>query len=85
MTHPGLQDRAPDAATVTDYDRRNAVVYLRLLDAEAAGADWREVAQIVLGVDAIAELGRAGVMHRSHLDRAHWLRDSGYKDLLKSS
>jgi hypothetical protein len=85
MIQPGLQDRAPDAATVTDYDRRNAVVYLRLLDAEAAGADWREVAEIVLGVDPKSDGERAEIMHRSHLDRAHWMRDAGYKDLLKSS
>jgi hypothetical protein len=85
MIHPGLQDRAPEAATLTDYDRRHAVVYLRLLDAEADGADWREVAKVVLGVDPNAELERAEIMHRSHLDRAHWMRDGGYKELLKSS
>ena len=27
------------------------VTYLRLLDADAEGADWREVAKIVLNVD----------------------------------
>jgi hypothetical protein len=85
MIHPGLHDRPPDAATLTDYDRRNAATYLRLLDAEADGADWREVVQIVLGVDPDAEPERAQTMHRLHLDRAHWMRDGGYKDLLKSS
>ncbi len=85
MIHPGLQDRAPDVATLTDYDRRNAVVYLRLLDAEAEGADWREVAEVVLGVDPKDEPQRAEIMHRSHLDRAHWMRDGGYKELLRSS
>jgi hypothetical protein len=43
------------------------------------------VAEIVLGVDPNSDGERAEIMHRSHLDRAHWMRDAGYKDLLKSS
>lgn len=84
MTRLGLQPHAPDDATVTDYDRQCAAVYLRLLDAEADGADWKEVAQVVLGVDPDKDAEFAETMHRSHLARAHWLRDGGYKDLLMS-
>ena len=40
--------RPPDPA-LTPYDREHA--YMRLLDADAEGADWREVAQIVLHID----------------------------------
>ena len=36
---------------LTPYDQEHAVTYMRLLDADAEGADWREVAQIVLHID----------------------------------
>jgi hypothetical protein len=35
------------------------VTYLRLLDADAEGADWREVARIVLHIDPDREPERA--------------------------
>ena len=74
MTAAELRDRAPQGDPLTDYDRAHATLYLRLLDAETAGADWREVASIVLGVDPGAEPDRAQTMYASHLARAHWLR-----------
>lgn len=83
MTQAELRERAPEGAPLTDYDREVATVYLRLLDAEAAGADWREVSKIVLGVDAVHEPERAEAMHASHLARARWLRDGGYREFLK--
>ena len=82
MTAAELRDRAPQGDPLTDYDRAHATVYLRLLDAETAGADWREVASIVLGVDPDAEPDRAQTMYASHLARAHWLRDGGYRSFL---
>lgn len=85
MTQAELRERAPQGEPLTDYDRAQATVYLRLLDAEAAGADWREVAAIVLKVDPAREPDRAHTMHETHLARAHWLRDGGYKDLLNST
>jgi hypothetical protein len=69
---------------ITPYDREHATVYLRLLDAEAAGAPWREVAEVVLGLGAEADNGRAHRVHQSHLARAHWLVNGGYKELLVS-
>ena len=42
-------------AILTGYDERHAVTYLRLLDADAEGADWREVAKIVLHIDPARE------------------------------
>jgi hypothetical protein len=82
MTAAELRDRAPQGDPLTDYDRVHATVYLRLLDAEAAGADWREVASIVLGVDPGTEPDRAQTMYASHLARAQWLRDGGYRSFL---
>ncbi len=82
MTQAELRERAPQGEPLTDYDREHAAVYLRLLDAEQAGADWRDVAKIVLGVDADQDAARAQAMHASHLARAHWLRDGGYREFL---
>ena len=83
MNPLGLQERAP-AGALTDYDREHAALYLRLLDADAAHADWREVAQIVMRLDVDRDVERARLMHATHLARAHWLRDEGYQDLLRS-
>jgi hypothetical protein len=38
-----------------------------------------------LGVDAASEPQRAEVMHASHLARARWLRDGGYRQFLGST
>jgi len=83
MNPLGLQERAP-AGTLTDYDREHAALYLRLLDADAAQADWREVAQIVMRLDVDRDAEKARLMHATHLARAQWLRDEGYQDLLRS-
>ena len=57
--------------------------YMRLLDADAKGADWREVAQIVLYIDPDRELDRARQAFESHLARAKWLARHGYRHLLR--
>lgn len=85
MTGAELRERAPSGEPLTDYDREHATLYLRLLDAEAEGAEWQEVARIVLNVDPSADPARAEQMHASHLARAHWLRDGGYKELFSTS
>jgi hypothetical protein len=36
---------------LTVYDEEHVSTYLRLLDADAVGADWREVARVVLHLD----------------------------------
>ena len=43
-----VADEAPDEPSITSYDELHFIHYLRLLDANAEGADWREVTQIVL-------------------------------------
>lgn len=82
MTGDRFLDEAPRAETVTDYDREHAAAYLRLLDAEAAGAAVPEICQVVFGLDAARHPEQARTMYESHLARAHWLRDHGYKNLL---
>jgi hypothetical protein len=59
------------------------VTYWRLLDAEADGADWREVARIVLQIDPDREPSQARNAFDSHLARARWMADHGYRDLLR--
>jgi hypothetical protein len=41
---PPVADQAPTAGDLTGYDHEQLVTYLRLLDADAEGADWAEVA-----------------------------------------
>lgn len=83
MTTAKILDAPPDEARVTDYDLAHRVIYLRLLDAAAEGADWREVARVVLGLDPDRDPERAQRIHDSHLARARWMTEAGYKDLLR--
>ena len=78
-------DEAPIGETLTDYDRLHLVTYLRLIDAAAEGADPDEVARIVLRIDPIEEPERARRAHASHLARARWMTENGYRHLLGSS
>lgn len=78
-------DEAPTAAVLTDYDRLHLTTYLRLLDAAADGADPDEVARIVLRIDPDEEPERARRAHASHLARARWMTENGYRQLLGSN
>lgn len=77
-----VADEAPTAASLTDYDRLHLITYVRLLDAAEARADWREVARIVLGIDPTREPERARGCYDTHLARARWMTEAGYRDLL---
>lgn len=79
---PHVADHAPSEQSLTDYDRGHLITYLRLLDAEAEGADWREVAAIVLHLDPARDPQRTEAAWRSHLRRAQWMTRSGYRHLL---
>ena len=83
MTTPHFEDRAPTDDRITVYDERHFVTYLRLLDADDEGADWREVVQIIFGIDAGIDPGRAQAVHDSHLERARWMTKHGYRQLLE--
>ena len=82
---PPIADTAPTAAQVTDYDRAHLPTYLRLLDATSEGAPWEEVARVVLDLDPALEPDRARRAHETHLARARWLTEHGYRDLLRSA
>jgi len=80
---PDVVDTAPTDSILTPYDHEHFITYLRLLDADAEGADWREVAQIVLHIDPEREPVRARRAFDSHLARAKWMTKHGYRHYLR--
>ncbi|MFG1230254.1 DNA -binding domain-containing protein [Xanthobacter wiegelii] len=80
-----FDDIAPASADLTDYDRAHIKLYMRLLDATAEGADWREAVVVLFGIDPVREPDRAQGVHDSHLARARWMTETGYKYLLHTS
>ena len=56
---PDVAGTAPIDSMLTPYDHEHLITYLRLLDADAEGADWREVARIVLHLDPEHDSDRA--------------------------
>jgi hypothetical protein len=83
MSTPSFEDRPPQLDRVSPYDERHLASYIRLLDAEAEGADWREVVAIIFGLDPEKEPDRAKIVHDSHLARARWMTEKGYRHLLE--
>ncbi|MGA9601361.1 MAG: DUF2285 domain-containing protein [Methylocystis sp.] len=83
MSIQAFEDRPPLTERVNAYDEKHLATYLRLLDADAEGADWREVVMIVFGLDPAREPERAKTVHDSHLARARWMAESGYRHLLE--
>ena len=77
-----FEDSPPHSNTVTPYDERHFVTYLRLLDAADEGAEWTEVVQIIFGIDPALEPDRARQFHETHLERARWMTSHGYRHLL---
>lgn len=55
---PNVADEASKSPILTGYDEEHFVTYLRLLDAAAEDADWREVARVVLHIDPDRKPGR---------------------------
>lgn len=83
MTAPDFLDEPPQSATLTDYDIQHLKLYLRLLDADAEGANWCEVVTILFGIDPSDDPERARHIHERHLLRARWMTEHGYRDLLR--
>jgi hypothetical protein len=68
-------------SVLTVYDEEHIITYLRLLDADADGADWQEVVQMHL--DPEREPDRARRAFDGHLARAKWMTSHGYGHLLR--
>ena len=57
LDDPVVAKLAPSGPNLTVYDEERGITYLRMLDGDAEGADWREVSRIVLGIDPEREPG----------------------------
>ena len=73
-----------DVPVLTDRDRAYASIYVQLLDATSAGADWQTVAKDVLKLDASMNVDSAKKIFDRFHARAVWMTQAGYKLLLKS-
>jgi len=82
---PDVDDVAPTGDAITPYDEQHFVTYMRLLDAKAENADWKEVAQVVLHRDPVSDELRSRRCWQSHLDRAQWLSREGYRKILEQA
>ncbi len=85
MPIPPFIDCPPESDKLTEYDERHLVTYLRLLDAAEEGADWREAMTIIFEFDPKRDLTRAKTVYDSHLARARWMTEHGYRHLLRPS
>ena len=83
MTSSEFLDSPPESVELTDYDRAHMKEYMRVHDAAAEGADWREAVTVIFGIDPDAEPERARRVHDSHLARARWMTEHGYRQLLR--
>lgn len=77
-----VADEAPRSEQITDYDRLHLTTYARLLDADADGACDEEIIRLVLLIDPSREPDRANRCFASHMRRARWMSERGYRHLL---
>ena len=75
----GLRRLAPTDDVVTDYDRAHFPQYVRLLDARIQGVSPDDMCRLILEIDPGTEAARATL--KSHLDRAAWMSNVGYRQL----
>ncbi len=78
-----IADEVPWSDGLTDYDHAHLAIYTRLLDALADGAAEDEIARIVLEIDPVREPDRAQRCLASHMKRARWMSEQGYRHLLR--
>lgn len=76
-----LADEVPWSTTLTAYDEAHFVVYLRLLDAKAKGASEDDMLQVIFDADPSKPAANARQALKSHLERARWMTEEGYKGL----
>lgn len=83
VTKSDFLDQPPAGTTLTAYDQAHLKLYARLLDAEAEGADWREVVALLFGLDPARDPDRSLRVYTTHLDRAKWMTTSGFCEFLQ--
>ena len=82
MSAPEFADEPPQSDRLSAYDERHLVTYLRLLDAEKDEASREEVVSIIFAIDPASEPDRARRVYDTHLARARWMTEHGYKHLM---
>ena len=78
---PVVADEVPWSEGITEYDTRHDETYIRLLDADIEGLAKDEMARRILGIDPANEPERARKAVESHLARARWMTEVGYRHL----
>ena len=82
---PACSREVPWSDNLTDYDREHLTLYVRLLDATQAGMPDAEICRALLGWDMSADPDGAAQALQSHLRRAQWMTEHGYRKLLPGS
>jgi len=82
MQADGFADHVPWSNGLTDYDKSHLVLYARLLDADAAGAEADEIVRVLFGLDPVMERARGRSVLEGHRRRARWMAQTGYRLLL---
>jgi hypothetical protein len=72
-----------DRPNWTASDLTITSIWRVIFASEAEGADWREAVAVIFGLDPEKEPTRAKLVHDSHLARAHWMTEKGYRHLLE--
>lgn len=83
MSANRFDDEPPSSHDLTKYDRTHLKLYLRLIDADADGAHWQEVVQILFEIDPNVDPDRARHIYDTHLARARWMTAHGYRHLVR--
>lgn len=83
MTQQAFKDEPPQSSVLTPYDRAHMTLYMRLLDAARDGADWRDAVRTLFGLDVVQDPQRARQVHDTHLARARWMTETGYRQLVR--
>ena len=79
---PEIADEVPWSNRLTEYDNRHVDTYVRLLEAQNEGLPKDDIARRILGIDPDAEPARARKAVESHMARARWMGEVGYRLLL---
>lgn len=79
-----VADEPPVSEALTPYDELHLIHYLMLLDGERDGIAWEAVTHEALGIDPAKEPARAWRAYETHLARAKWMTQVGYRHLLRA-
>ena len=77
-----VADEPPASDQLTGYDVLHIIHYIILLDAERDRVAWEDVAREALLIDPAKEPARARHAYETHLARAKWMANSGWKQML---